>query len=235
MPMSESLNLFRLQKLDSRIDHIKTRLVQIDRALSDDRRIVIATKKLEKAQEEAKKLRIDLNQIEDKVEAQRIKRKTTQHSLFSGKIKNPKELQDLQRDSEALKRYIVQLEDEQLDVMIAYETAEENLNQAQINLDRAKGSAIEDNAALLGEQSKLKDELEHLIREKDAVNQSIPQVSQSLYQKLRKKKQGTAVVTVVDGGCGICGQSITPADRQLIRSSTTLVFCPSCGRILYEE
>ncbi|MBW6466248.1 MAG: hypothetical protein K0B06_07085 [Brevefilum sp.] len=233
--MSESLNLFRLQKLDSRIDHIKTRLVQIDRALSDDRRIILATKKLEKAKEEAKKLRIELNQIEDKVEAQRIKRKTTQHSLFSGKIKNPKELQDLQRDSEALKRYIVQLEDEQLEVMIAYETAEGNLDQAQQTLDRAKGSAIEDNAALLGEQSKLKDELERLTREKEAVNQSIPQVSQSLYQKLREKKQGTAVVTVVDGGCGICGQSITPADRQLIRSSTTLVFCPSCGRILYEE
>ena len=233
--MSESLNLFRLQKLDSRIDRIKARLVQINKALSDDRRIILATKKVEKAQGEAKILRIRLNQIEDKVEAQRIKRKTTQHSLFSGKIKNPKELQDLQRDSEALKRYIAQLEDEQLEIMIAYETAEENLNKAQQTLDRAKGSAIEENAALLGEQSKLNEELEHLIREKEAVNQSIPQGTQSLYQKLRDKKQGTAVVTVVDGGCGICGQSITPADRQLIRSSTTLVFCPSCGRILYEE
>jgi uncharacterized protein len=233
--MSESLNLFRLQKLDSQIDRITARLVEIDQALSDDRRIVLATKKVEKAQEEAKKLRIKLNQIEDKVEAQRIKRKTTQHSLFSGKIKNPKELQDLQRDSEALKRYIAQLEDEQLEVMIAYESAEETLDKAQKTLDRAKGSAIEENAALLGEQSKIKDELEHLLREKEAVNQSIPQRSQSMYQKLREKKQGTAVITVVDGGCGICGQSITPADRQRIRSSTTLVFCPSCGRILYEE
>jgi len=233
--MSESLNLFRLQKLDSRIDHINARLVQIAQALSDDRRIVLATKKVEKAQENAKKLRINLNQIEDKVEAQRIKRKTIQNSLFSGKIKNPKELQDLQRDSEALKRYISQLEDEQLEVMIAYESAEEILDKAQQTLERAKGSAIEENAALLGEKSKLNKELEHLIREKEAVTQSIPQVTQSLYQKLREKKQGTAVITVVDGGCGICGQSITPADRQLIRSSTTLVFCPSCGRILYEE
>ena len=233
--MSHSLNLFPFKKLVNWIDHINDRLIKIEQSLSDDRRIVLATKKVEKAQEEAKKLRIKLNQIEDKVEAQRIKRKTTQHSLFSGKIKNPKELQDLQRDSEALKRYIAQLEDEQLEIMIAYEAAEEILNQAQQNLDRAKGSAIEENAALLGEQSKLNQELEHLIREKEAVNQFIPQGTQSLYQKLRKKKQGTAVVTVVDGGCGICGQSITPADRQLIRSSTTLVICPSCGRILYEE
>ena len=102
--MSESLNLFRLQKLDTEIDQIRARLEDIERALSDDRRLVLAKKKLEKAQKKAKELRISLNQIEDKVEAQRIKRKTGQNALFSGKIKNPKELQDLQMESEALKR-----------------------------------------------------------------------------------------------------------------------------------
>jgi uncharacterized protein len=232
--MSESLNLFRLQKLDTEIERTRVRLEEIDQALSDDRRVKSAKLKHEKAQQQAKEIRINLNQIEDKAEAQRIKRKATQDSLFSGKIKNPKELQDLQMESEALKRYIAQLEDEQLEAMIAYEAAEETLNKAEHNLEQIKGVIIEENAALLGEQTKLQDALHRRLREKEAVAKSIPPKNQALYNQLRESRRGTAVATVSDGGCGTCGQSLTPADLQAIRSSTGLVFCPNCGRILYE-
>lgn len=232
--MSESLNLFRLQTLDSKIDQIRARLEEIDHALSDDRQVLLAKKRFDKAQEDAKDKRITLRQIEDKVEAQRIKRKKSQTALFSGNIKNPKELQDLQMESEALKRYIAQLEDEQLEAMIASETAEENLNNAEHNLTQVKGSSIEENAALVGEQSKLEEELERMLREKEAVLQAISSSTRTLYNQLRERKRGTAVASISDGGCSICGQSITPADLQSIRSSAKLVFCPSCGRILYE-
>ncbi len=232
--MSESLNLFRLQTLDSKIDQIKNRLEVIEHTLSDNRQVVTAKKKNEKAQANEKEKRIMLRQIEDKVEAQRIKRKKTQTALFSGNVKNPKELQDLQMESEALKRYIIQLEDEQLEAMIAHETAEENLRNAEQNLKEVKGASIEENATLIGEQSSLEEEYQRLLREKDAVLQAISPKTKSLYNQLREKKRGTAVSTVSDGGCSICGQSLTPADLQSIRSSTRLVFCPSCGRILYE-
>ena len=233
--MSESLNLYRLQKLDTRIDHIKSRLDEIDQKLSDDRRVRRAAKKLQKAEVEATKIRIKLNQIMDKVEAQRIKRKTNQATLFSGKIKNPKELQDLQMEGEAIKRYIAQLEDEQLDAMIENEAAEKVEKQAQSDLKQAKGTAVEENAALLGEQKKLEGELERLLREKEAVLNAVQPEALKLYHQLRKRKRGTAVAAVVEGGCSICGQSLTPADQQSIRASNKLVFCPNCGRILFEE
>ena len=232
--MSESLNLFRLQKLDTEIDQTGSRLDEIEKLLGDDRRLKLAKKKQEKAQQDSHDLRIKLNQIEDKVEVQRIKRKTSQASLFSGKIKNPKQLQDLQMESEALKRYIAQLEDEQLEAMIAYETAQQDLQTAELNLKQVKGLLIQENATLMGEQSKLEETLRRLIREKEAVMQAIPQQNQALYQQLRERKRGIAVATVSDGGCGICGQAMTPGDLQAVRSSSGLVFCPSCGRILYE-
>jgi len=233
--MSEALDLYRLQQLDSQIDQITTRIEVIDKALSDDRSVRRAKKIFEKAQAEAKEIRITLRQVEDKVEAQRIKRKTTQTSLFSGKIKNPKELEDLQMESEALKRYITQLEDEQLEAMIAYESAEKAENQALKDLEQAKGTAIEENAEMLGERDKIQEDLERFLREKEAVLQSIPVENIRLYQKLRKLKRGAAVTTISDGGCSICGQALTPADQQSIRASNRLIFCPSCGRILFED
>jgi predicted nucleic acid-binding Zn-ribbon protein len=232
--MSEGLNLFRLQKLDTVIDKTTHRLKEIEKALSDNHLVKRAEKELEQATEIAKTIRIKLKQIEDKVEAQRIKRKTDQAALFSGRIKNPKELQDLQMETEALKKYIAQLEDEQLDIMIEYEEAERIRNQAEKQFAQAKSKAVEDNAALSGEKMKLESNLEKNTREKQAVIQSISPQSFHLYSELRKSKRGIAIATITDGCCSICGQSMTPADLQSIRSSSQLVFCPSCGRIVFD-
>ena len=231
--MSEPLNLYRIQNLDTKIDQIRSRLTEINEKLSDDKNIVLANKRLEKVETNAKKIRIQLHQIMDKVEAQRIKRKTTEAALFSGRIVNPKELQDLQMETEALKKYIAQLEDEQLEMMIANEEAENAVNQASENLQKAKTQSIEENASLLGERSKLEDDLERLLREKEAVLPAIRSQSLQLYNQLRESKRGIAVATVTDGGCSVCGQALTPADLQAIRASDKFIYCPSCGRILY--
>lgn len=233
--MREALILYRLQQLDTAIDSTQSRLSEIALALSDHRLVHKAEKQYEIAQEQAKAHRIQLKQIEDKVEAQRIKRKTSQASLFSGKIKNPKELQDLQMETEALKRYIAQLEDEQLEAMIAYETAEKAEKQAEKKLQQTYGTAAEENASLLGEQSKLQQNLEKLLKEKDAALSAVPANLLQLYQKLRKTKRGIAVTTISDGGCSTCGQALTPADLQLVRASANLIYCPSCGRILFQD
>lgn len=233
--MSEALNLFRLQELDTQIDRIEARLEEIEQLLSDDQRMRRAEKDFKKAEAVAKRNRIELNQIEDKVEAQRIKRRKTQSSLYSGNIKNPKELQDLQMESEALKRYIAELEDEQLEAMIDNEEAEEARKQVEQNLKQAKGTDAEEKAALRGEKTKLQEGLERLLREKEAVLQSISPEALNLYQKLRETKRGIAVASVSDGGCSVCGQALTPGDLQTIRASNELVFCPSCGRILFGE
>jgi len=231
---SETLNLFRLQKLDTLIDKHQLRISEIDQVLSSDLRVKKATALLEKAQGQTKEIRIQLRQLENKVEDLRIKRKTTQASMFSGKIKNPKQLEELQMETEALKRYINQLEDEQLEIMIAFESAENQEQKAEKRLSQIKAVTVQENAEMLGERKMIEADLKRLLREKDAVLQSIPPENLTLYHRLRKTKYGTAVALVTDGGCSICGQALTPADQQSIRASNQLVFCPSCGRILFE-
>jgi uncharacterized protein len=231
--MSETLNLFRLQKLDTQIDKTKNRIEEIDQLLGDDQRVRRAQKNLEKAEKEAKHRRIELQKIEGEVEAKRIKRKTNQLSMYSGKIKNPKELQDLQMESDALKKYIAELEDKQLEAMIANEEAENTVKQAKKSLKQAEGTSVEEKAELRGEKFKLEEDLKRLLREKEAVLQSISPKSLKLYEGLRKTKRGIAVAAVSEGGCSICGQALPPGDMQTIRAGNELFFCPSCGRILF--
>jgi predicted nucleic acid-binding Zn-ribbon protein len=233
--MSEVLNLYRLQQLDHQIDRITSRLTEIDKALSDDRRVVVAQKKVALAQKNSKDKQALLKKIENDVEDQQIKRKLNQASLFGGKVKNPKVLQDLQMEAEALARYISKLEDDQLEAMLASEAANEALEAAEKVYQQAKGTAIEENASLLGEKTKLEDDLERFLREKEAVLKPIPPKSMQLYENLRKSKRGAAVAAISDGGCSACGQNLTPADLQSVRVSNSLVYCPSCGRILFSS
>lgn len=231
--MNDALTLYRLQQLDDQLNQANDRLAEIEAALSDDQRVRKAEKTLAKAEEEAREIRINLRRIEGDVEAQRIKRKTTQAALFGGKIKNPKELQDLQMESEALKRYITKLEDEQLEAMIANESAELAVEQAQNALKQAKGTAVEESAALRGEMSKLEEDVERLSRERDAALKAVSPTSLSLYENLIETKRGVAVASISDGGCSICGQALPPAEIQAVRKGDALVPCPSCGRILF--
>ncbi len=233
--MSNSLNLFRLQKIDSQIEKIKIQVSKIEKILNDDRLVGQALKKVEKVKGEEKIIRLQLNKIEHRVEAQRHKQSLSQAALFGGKIKNPKELQDLEMESEALKRNIAQLEDQQLDLMLEHELAEKNLENAERALAQVKEASLQENSLLMGERSSLLKKLERINREKEAVDRAITAPFRMLYDNLREKKNGIAVVAVIDGSCGICGQSITQADQQRIKSSSSLVYCPSCGRILYIE
>jgi predicted nucleic acid-binding Zn-ribbon protein len=221
--------------LDHQIDRITSRLTEIDKALSDDRRVVAAQKKVTLAQKNSKDKQALLKKIENDVEDQQIKRKLNQASLFGGKVKNPKVLQDLQMEAEALARYISKLEDDQLEAMLASEAANEALEAAEKVYQQAKATAIEENASLLGEKTKLEDDLERFLREKEAVLKPIPPKSMQLYENLRKSKRGAAVAAISDGGCSACGQNLTPADLQSVRVSNSLVYCPSCGRILFSS
>ncbi|MEN6523528.1 MAG: C4-type zinc ribbon domain-containing protein, partial [Anaerolineaceae bacterium] len=55
------------------------------------------------------------------------------------------------------------------------------------------------------------------------------------YESIRLAKKGRAVVAIVDDSCEGCGAAIRPAERQAARSSNQLVFCDTCGRIIYAE
>ena len=231
--MSSSSQLFRLQQIDSLNDQTLARLDEIEQLLNDRSLIDQAeasSKKADKAlQEETQKLR----QAENNVRDQRIKIEQDEASLYSGKMQNPKELQDLQNEVAALKRYLSTLEDRQLEIMITVEEAESEAKQAQSNVLKTQAQLVEQNAHLNAEKSKLLKEKERLEIEHQVACDAITREDLDLYNQLRKSRRGIAVIRVVDRTCAACGSTLTPALVQAVNSSGQIVRCPSCSRILY--
>jgi len=231
--MSQPFKLHRLQQIDSQLDQKRSRLAVIEQILQDDSQLQAAQAVLAKNEQTLEDARRILRQAEAEVQAQRIKIEQNQAALYGGKIRNPKELQDLQNEAGALKRYLAVLEDRQLEAMIVVEEAEAEHAQAAADLANSKARRIEDNAALLGEQTALLKDVARLEDERTATASTIEEADLTLYEELRVSRRGNAVAQIQDNSCAACGSTLTPGTIQAARSGGILTRCTFCGRILY--
>jgi len=233
--MSTSLNLYRLQLLDSHILKIHTRLNEIREELENDEKLQQAKKSLAEAESAHKKTQGILNQAENEVDAQKNKIKQSESTLYSGTVKNPKELEDLQNEIEALKRHLSTLEDRQLEAMVDEESIWASSEAAQITLDEVKIKLSDQNISLSAEQDELNKNNFRLETEREAALLPIDSPILTKYDNLRKEKRNLAVVELSDQACTACGVTLTPAENQSARSATKIFNCPSCGRILFAK
>lgn len=231
--MNQSFHLYQLQKIDTHLDQIQKRVTEIDQILQNDQTVQEAQNAAAAAEQNLKNARRNLQKVEDTVKSVQIKIETDEASLYGGKIRNPKELQDLEKDIAALKKQIRTLEDGQLNSMVALEEAEQAGRLAAARLTGAQADAASRSAGLLGERSQLQREREKLETERTVAAAAVLPENFAVYQNLRRMKRGVAVATIVDESCSGCGSSLTPAEWQAARSPHKIVICSTCSRILY--
>jgi len=233
--MSQVLDLYRLQKIDTRRDQISIRLVEIDKIIKEDQTLTQAHCESEKANKLLHQAKIMLKDSEDAVRSYQIKIEEITSALYGGTIKSPKELQDLQQEIISLKKQLVKSEDQQLEAMLSVEQTEAQYQSSLTNLSGVQAQTISKNSTLVVEQSALGKENEKLDTERHAVVASISFDSLKLYDRFRVQKRGIAVTTLKDSSCDSCGATLTRSEWQLGRSPTQISYCPSCGRILYVD
>jgi len=231
--MSHSFKLFRLQQIDTLLDKGRARLKEIDRLRADDHPVRMSQQRLDlakNAQHEADK---NLRIAEHNVKEQRLKIERSQATLYGGKVVNPKELQDLQLESEALKRYLTTLEDLQLEAMLAYDEAETNFLETSDQHSAVITQVAQKKDELTAEKVELIQDLERQESEREAAAANIDSPEMQLYEALRQQKNGIAVARVLEKTCAACGSTLSAATFSSAQVPTKLTRCTTCGRILY--
>jgi predicted nucleic acid-binding Zn-ribbon protein len=231
--INPSFHLYQLQKIDLKVDALKVRLADITAIRKNNS----STQKAEEKRNLSKTyFELSLSSLkitEDKVRAKKLKSEQSESSLYSGTIKNPKELQDLQSEIQSLKSAISSFEETQLSQMIDLEEKEKTLHVADSELQAAVKEFESVLSTLVMEESKISIDLERLQQERNAVIEQITPVNYQVYLDLRKTKKGIAITLIEDGSCSTCGTTLTPSDCQNAKSPLNMVNCQSCGRILY--
>jgi predicted nucleic acid-binding Zn-ribbon protein len=232
--MNTSFTLFRLQAQDTLRMKMNARLKEIDRIIAADEEVRQAKAKLVEAQGINQSAESVLKGLADQVKEKKLKRDLTQSNLFSGKVRNPKELQDLQAETQALARTIAKLEDEQLQAMMAHEETTAALHAAEKELQQVLDRKASQNSLLLGEKHKIESEIPQVDAQRQALIEQLDKETFMIYRTLLKSKAGRAVAEVNDDTCGACGVTVPPADIQAAKSPNVIAYCKNCGRILYK-
>lgn len=231
--VSRAFKLYRLQQVDTQMDQAAARLAEIERILSDNQAHQAASQAQQQAQVALHAAHTALRSAEEDVSAQQKRIEQNQASLYGGSVTNPKELQDLQMESESLARRLSDLEDAQLEAMSAYETQQAAAQLAQTNLADVEAQLASEHESLFTEKAELDQEQARLKGEQETALSAVEPADLQAYQTLRASKAGVAIAKVQSGSCSACGAELSAARAQAARSAEELTRCDNCKRILY--
>lgn len=230
--MSQISLLYRLQQMDTESRQKKTRLAEVlkaqkesDKLIEARGRAVTADATLHKWQTRQRDLNLELNGLTTKA-------KQSENRLYSGLVKNPKELSDLQREIESLGRRRATLEDEILEAMLEGEAAQEEKSAADQHLHLTQSDWEKSQSALRHEQNDLDRRLQELAHLRQELMPLLTAASLAEYEATGRRRGGLAVVGLKQNVCQGC-QVVVPAHLVRLANQGELAHCESCGRILY--
>jgi uncharacterized protein len=230
--MTQAQALYHLQQIELEILRSQKRLEEITTLLTDSTAVAAAQKQVEAATKSLSPLRAKVRDLDLEIQSNTQKAKSTEQQLYSGSVKNPKALQDMQQELEALKTWQGTLEDRLLEAMVNMEDAESTLKNAESELEKMKTEFESKHVDLIKEQADLKAKVEGLQAKRQTALKEVTPESLKLYNTMKPRKNNQPMALMDDVGCQFCGVEQTMNIVQDVRRGQSLIPCTSCGRIL---
>lgn len=215
-----------LDAIQKEIDSVPPRIASVQADLANEKKRMDAAKA--KTIELEKKKKTKELDVAAKEEAAR------KHTGQLNELKSNDAYKAMQVEIEKEKAAAGDIETEILQVMeeIDKSKAEEKVLAAE--LKKIEDFSKNDLAKLEAELSHAKGRFEGAKAERDAAAAPVPADLMKVFNHLRSRGKPDAVVPVVDGHCGSCQMTLSPAMIAEVAKLKSLAVCESCQRILYK-
>jgi len=160
------------------------------------------------------------------------KKKAVHDKLYSGRVTNPKELGDLEKDDEMLAHQVGHQEEVLLELMDSVEAANTRESALAVELDAAKHKWKDTVLHAQAESARLQKELAALRPERERLAVPIPKLLLRRYDEIRNSHDGIGMAVTGNDMCPICHVKLTPQTLLELREGEELTFCANCSRIL---
>ncbi len=229
--MTTAETLLDLQENDSVVDRLTRRLAEITASLHETDELIAARTARHTAEEIVTHQRAQRKDLELADSALESKIKQAEQRLYSGQVKNPKELLDLQNDISSLNRQKSTLDDQLFNAMVALEESEATLTACSGAYARIETDWRTSQSDLVREQTEVEAELTGHRQTQAELRAELPAAKLTLYDQLRRRKGGLAVVELNGSMCSGCGVRATAHVMQQINQEQ-ISRCGNCERIL---
>jgi predicted nucleic acid-binding Zn-ribbon protein len=230
--MSQVRQLYKLQQIDTEIRQKKQRLGEVIQLQRETEELLAARQRAQGAGEELQTWQTRQNELDLELGSLSSEAQRTDQRLYSGNVKNPKELEDLQNKVLELGRRRAALEDEILEAMIMIEDAQEEKESADQSLSDVHTAWKKSQESLQQEQNELALRLHELMAARQKQIALIEKPLLANYEQMRSHKGGgVAVAGLVDKRCTGCHLTVS-AIKVTRAERGEIVTCGGCGRIL---
>ena len=222
----------RLQSLDLKIGELEREvatlpkhIAQIEKTLDSHlRRLEADRAALTGNQKERKRL-------EDDAKSEALKISKLKDQMLGAKTNE--QYRAFQHEISFCEEAIRKCEDRILDLMGEAEPLDANVKRAETALKEEKQQVEAETAVARERTSTDQKQLEQLMAERKSLVAGLKPQTYRAYERIRKKWRGFAVAEATVGRCSACQIVLRPQFFQDLRHSEEVMFCESCGRILY--
>jgi len=176
-------------------------------------------------QREMSKNEDEVAQLDDKIDDE-------QERVMSGEITNPKELQSITREMDALKRRKDKLENEELALMEKMENGRAQRTKVDATLGEAKRK---DDALVDAYRTKggvLQGDIARMENERIELRKALPEDLVKRYDAAREAKGGIGVGVLHGRVCDACRVELPSDQVEKLKAGPDVGVCPNCRRLL---
>lgn len=231
--MTRVSSLYALQQIDSQIDSSERALADVRARQIEDETQAVRRARIAELEPQLREAAAEQRDAEIEVEDLRAKMAPVEQNLYSGRITNAKELQDLQDEVDQFRRQLQAREERVLLAMARSEELQGELDALRRELEEAETAWSAEQGDLEAEAGRLEREIAELREQSAKARSPIDAEALRRYDQLRRSRQGRAVARVQGGTCLGCRIALPSTLFQRARSGMVLVSCSNCERILY--
>lgn len=232
-PMAGPRLLYHLQQVDTGLARAEEQLRLLDAGEEGRARLGRAEEAFATAQGDLTATQSRIRTMELELQSAAAKRKQVEGEMYSGRVRNPKELAAMQEEIGLLDRHAREMEDAILTLMEEVESLLPQVSRLSDEVVAARADLARQVTAYDRGQASLTATLDALRQERERVAAGIDPALLRRYDRIRDRMGTVAVAAVRRGICEGCHVAIPEGRvRQLADDAGLLLTCERCGRIL---
>jgi predicted nucleic acid-binding Zn-ribbon protein len=223
--------LIDIQEIDSRFDILQLQKGDLPLMIEESKEgLQEKSNKKHELEENIEKGEADRRMFQMEIEAGQEKLKQYEEQLY--KVQTNKEYDAISLEIDTKKMEIKELENKILQSLEEEEELKSQIEQLTDEVKNIEEQLSEHRRELDDIILQTKEEEAHLQKEREKILAEIDKRYQWQYERIRKAKEGIAVVSVKKNSCGGCFSAVPPQKIVEVREMNRLFTCEYCGRIL---